>query len=107
MFLNLTVLTRGFFLCIQFFRTDCYKNIIVIQLLEYFLILLWTHFHHLYHTEAEIFLQLSPGAIRYTNPLVVTKSIKCDSCGEGSVEIKYGAGDYEVFLFFSLGTETE
>ena len=44
-FPNLSAVTHVFFKCI-FVRTD-YKNIILIQLLEYFFILLWTHLHHL------------------------------------------------------------
>ena len=41
------------------------------------------------------------------NSLLV-KSIKFDSCGDGGVEeIFRWAGNYEVFLFFSLKTETE
>ena len=60
-----------------------------------------------YRTEAEIFLPLSPGTVGYTDSLLV-KSIKFDSCGDGGVEgIFRWAGNYEVFLFFLLKTETE
>ena len=54
-----------------------------------------------YRTEAKIFLLLSPRAIRNTDPL-------SDSCDYGgSKKILDEAGNWQVFLFFSLRTITD